>query len=159
MTSKVIRVPSKVSQVLSKVTHVPSKVGKVNKETMSLAILTWGPGLLDMGLKGLPPPATLLSPPHQIIITKSQIARLALFLPIFSQLSLSLFPGPPCCCPSNHSPTNLLPFSLGHCPISSSCKVQQFIRMKPTLLGFNFLLASKSSDFFCLTMFPITAAS
>ena len=37
---------------------------------------TWGPSLLDMGLKGQPPPATLLHPPHQIILTKSKMFSL-----------------------------------------------------------------------------------
>ena len=87
-------------------------VNQVTQETSRFAILTWGPGLLDMGLIGLPPPATLLPPPHQIILTRSQIGFLALFLPLFSLLSLSPCPR----CPSNHSPTNLpFPLSLCHC--------------------------------------------
>ena len=75
-------------------------VNQVTQETSRFAILTWGPGLLDMGLKGLPPPATLLPPPHQTILTRSQIGFLAFFLPLFFLLSLSLCPH----CPSNHSP-------------------------------------------------------
>ena len=34
-----------------------------------IVMITWWPGLLDMGLRGLPQPATTRDPPHQTIIT------------------------------------------------------------------------------------------
>ena len=97
-------------------TQVTINVGRIFSTTQ----LTWGPGLLDMGLIGLPPPSALLPhPSHQIIITKSQIGLLPrALLPLFDlPLSLSLDPQRS----SNHSPTNLFPFSRCPCLISSSC--------------------------------------
>ena len=90
---------------------------QVKLANVNMKKLTWGPGLLDMGLIGLPPPSTLLPhPSHQIILTKSQIGLPRAFLPLFYlPLFLSLDPQRP----SNHSPTNL--FSPCPCLISSSC--------------------------------------
>ena len=113
-------------------------VNQVTQETSRFAILTWGPGLLDMGLIGLPPPATLLPPPHQTILTRSQIGFLAFFLPLFFLLSLSLCPH----CPSNHSPPSpplsFLSFSVTaqfrpHARLATDLSARSHLCFSPTL--------------------------